>query len=100
MEEMSGEDRAEMYDNWEEAMQEELGDDVEMIVGGPEGDEEWRELMPDKSRSSVSQILVYVVQIVIILAILSPAVLFVLVGFEAAMAAFMTMVLFFMVQIV
>ena len=98
---MSEEERAEMYSEFESQLQEELGEDAKLIMGGPEqSQEEWENLMPEQSRSFPKQILTRAVMLLIFVGVFSPAILFVLVGFQAGVIAFLVMFLLFFVQFV
>ena len=63
-----------------------------------EDEEEWQELMPNQSPSLMVRILKYVVLVVLLLLMISPALVYMVVGFESAVVAFMVAFLFFFVQ--
>ena len=60
--------------------------------------EEWQELMPNQSPSLPVRVLKYVVLVMLVLLTISPAIMYMVVGFESAVVAFMVAFLFFFVQ--
>lgn len=72
----------------------------EMMSDIQENEEEWRKLMPEKTRSLPVRVAVIGIQLLILLGVASPAIVFLLVGFQAAIVAWLVMMLFIMVQIV
>ena len=92
-EELSDEERAEMYNEFQDAL--ESGDAQVHQVGG---EEEWKDLMPNQSPSLPVRILKYVVLVALVLLTISPALAYMVVGFESAVVAFMVAFLFFFIQ--
>ena len=92
-EELSDEERAEMYEEIQTALR-----DGDAQVHHLENEEEWQELMPNQSPSLPVRILKYVVLVMLVLLTISPALVYMVVGFESAVVAFMVAFLFFFIQ--
>jgi len=87
------EEEKEMYEEFQTALRE--GD---AQVHHMQDEEEWQELLPNQSPSLPVRILKYVVLVSLVLLTISPALVYMVVGFESAVVAFMVAFLFFFIQ--
>ena len=96
---MGTEDRQDEMSEEEKEMRREFERAVkEGNVRSVQGGEEWQELMPEQSPSLPVRVLKYVVLVFLVFLTISPALVFLVVGFESAVVAFMVAFLFFFIQ--